>query len=70
MYKELPIVKRVELLKEAGSKYVRQLHVATDYGVGVGTVSNMLKRKRELEERYEFNVGAKRYGCVKAAIMN
>ena len=58
VYKELPIVKKVELLKEAGSKSVRRL--AKDYGVSVGTVSNMLKRKREIEEQYESNVGAER----------
>ena len=58
MYKELPIVKKVELLKEAGSKSVRRL--AKDYGVSVGTVSNMLKRKREIEEQYESNVDAER----------
>ena len=57
-YKELPIVKKVELLKESGNKSVRQL--AKDYGVSVGTVSNMLKRKREIEEQYEANVGAVR----------
>ena len=59
-YKELPILKKVELLKEAGSKYVRQL--AKDYGVSVGTVSNsnMPKRKGEIEEQYESNVSAER----------
>ena len=57
-YKELPIVKKVELLKESGNKSVRQL--AKDYGVSVGTVSNMLKRKREIEEQYEAYVGAER----------
>ena len=55
----MPIVKKLELLKESGKKSVRQL--AKDYGVSVGTVSNMLKRKREIEEQYEANVGAERY---------
>ena len=36
VYKELPIVKKVKLLKEAGGTSVRQL--AKDYGVSVGTV--------------------------------
>ena len=60
MYKELPFLKKVELLKEAGSKYAIQL--AKDYGVSVGTVSNsnMPKRKGEIEKQYESNVSAER----------
>ena len=42
IYKELPTGKKVELLKEAGSKSVKQLD--KDYEVSVGTKSNMLKR--------------------------
>ena len=45
MYKESAIVKKVELLKEAGSKSVKQLD--KDYDVSVGTKSNMLKRRCE-----------------------
>ena len=37
---------------------MRQL--AKDYELSVGTVSNMLKRKCDVEEKYESNVDAER----------
>ena len=53
-------MKNVELLKEAGSKSVRQL--AKDYDISVGNLCNMLKEKREEEEQDESIVGAERCG--------
>ena len=51
----MEIAYREELLKEPGSKYVRQ--IATDHGVSGGTV---LKQKRELEEQYASDVRVER----------
>ena len=58
-YKELTISKKFELVNDAENKSVRQL--SKEYGVAVGTVSNILKRKREIEDLYEDNVGEERY---------
>ena len=56
--KQLTIAKKVELIKSSGNRSVREL--AKEYGVSVGTVSNVLKRKREIEKQYEENVGDER----------
>ena len=56
--KQLTIVKKVELIKSSENRSVRQL--AKGFGVSVGTVSNVLKRKREIVEQYEENVDDER----------
>ena len=54
--KQLTIVKKVELIKSSENRSVRQL--AKEFGEG--TVSNVLKRKREIVEQYEENVDDER----------
>ena len=62
-------MRKVEFLKETGSKSVRQ--IAKDYGVSVETVSNMLKRKREMDHQYESDVAERDVEhYVKLAMMN
>ena len=55
---ELTISRKLELIREAGNKSVRRL--AKDFGISIGTVSNVLKRKRELEKQLEENVNGAR----------
>ena len=55
---ELTISRKLELIREAGNKSVRRL--AKDFGISIGTVSNVLKRKRELEKQFEENVNGER----------
>ncbi|XP_063610438.1 tigger transposable element-derived protein 4-like [Penaeus indicus] len=58
VYNELTISKKFELVNNAENKTQRQL--SKDFGVSLGTVSNLLKRKREIEELYEENVSKER----------
>ena len=61
--KQLTIAKEVELIKSSANRSMREL--AKVYGVSVGTVSNVLKRKREIEDQYEENVGDEHYRKLK-----